>query len=23
MGTRGSFLWGKGAGPWTWPLTSI
>jgi len=23
MGTRGSFLGGKAAGAWSWPLTSI
>jgi len=23
MGTRGSFLGGKAAGTWSWPLTSI
>jgi len=23
MGTRGSFLWGKVPGAWSWSLTSI
>jgi len=23
VGTRGSFLGGKGAGMWSWPLTTI